>query len=106
MPKRKFLSDISTRYRRKLIREESDDLISLVFNKESVANSHLTFNNSASDNDHDEIVRVELNNAGIMQAGINLSLSDETNISESDVSLNNVLSLRAFIREDISNSGK
>lgn len=89
MPKRKFLSRISTRYRRKLIREESDELFAL-FNEESRINSYVNFNNSASDNDHDEIV--DLNHAifEIEQEAINLPFPDLTNISASDISLNNV----------------
>lgn len=89
MPKRKFLSRISTRYRRKLIREENDELFAL-FNEESRVNSYVNFNNSASDNDHDEIA--DLNHAifEIEQETINLPFPDLTNISASDISLNNV----------------
>lgn len=86
MPKRKFLSRILTRYRRKLIREESDGL----FNEESRTNSYVILNNSASDNDHDEIVNFNHATSEIKQEAINLPFFDLTNISASDISLNNV----------------
>lgn len=55
MSKRKCLSRISTRYRRKLIREESDELFPLIFSKECRVDSHIIMNNSASlSNDSDD----------------------------------------------------
>lgn len=67
MSKHKCLSRISMRYRRKLIREESDELFPFVFSEEECrANSHKVRNNSASlsDNSNDGIVRaVNVDNA-------------------------------------------
>lgn len=82
MPKRKlFQQDISTRYRRKLIRKESDELFAL-FNEESRTNSCEILNNSVSDNDHDESVNFNRVISEIeKQETINLSSSDLTNIS-------------------------
>ncbi|XP_026827842.1 uncharacterized protein LOC113562460 [Ooceraea biroi] len=102
MPKRKFKSHISTRYRRKLIREESDTLCSLIFNEECTINSQVILSNSASESNHDDLVHVNPNNASaIVQEIINSSFSEQSNISEPcDVSLNNVSLHEAFIGEE------
>lgn len=106
MAKRKLLS---TRYRRKLIREESDELFS-IFHEESRVNLYAILNNSASDNDHVEIEHVDyFNNAvsEIKQETINLPLSDKTNISASGASLNRELLPRILLtEEDDSNAQK
>lgn len=83
MPKRKFMSCISTRYRRKLIREESDELF-VLFNEESRTNSHVILNNSALDKNHNEIVNCNRAISAIEQEAIE-SFSDFTNISASDI---------------------
>src|SRR5580765_4877524 len=112
MPKRKlFQQDISTRYRRKLIRKESDELFAL-FNEESRTNSCEILNNSVSDNDHDESVNFNRVISEIeKEEAINLPFSDLTNISASDFFLNNVslhredyIITKDNIREDINNS--
>lgn len=109
MLKRKSPSRISTRYRRKLIREESDKLFAL-FNEEFGINTNIILNNFAS-SDHDEIVNC---NHAIFdeteQSIINSSFSDLTNIinktnitniSASGVLINNIsLHREDNIRQD------
>lgn len=86
MPKRKlFQQDISTRYRRKLIREESEELF-VLFN-EPRTNSCVILNNSVSGNDHhDESVNLNrvISEIEKQDKAINLPCFDLTNISESD----------------------
>lgn len=112
MSKRKCLLRISTRYRRKLIREESDELFPLTFSEEECrANSHKVINDSASlsDNSGDEIVRAaNVDNAlfEITQNKTVLPFSDEINISKYNVSLSNAFSHEICIREDDNNSEK
>ncbi|XP_029170333.1 uncharacterized protein LOC114940024, partial [Nylanderia fulva] len=106
MPKRKYPSRISTRYRRRLIREESDELFPLICNNEEPrTNSRVIKNNSVLNNDNDEILHANFNNAlsAFVQETTNLSFSEETNIFESDTSLNNTL-VRTFIIEDDNNN--
>lgn len=98
MPKRKlFQQDISTRYRRKLIREESAELFAL-FNENSRNNSCELLNNLVSDNDsHDEIAnfnRVIFEIDEKQETIINLPFFDLINISVSDFYFNNVSSYR------------
>lgn len=84
MPKRKlFQQDISTRYRRKLIRDESDELFAL-FNENSRTNSSINLNKSVSDNDdHDEIVNFNRVISEIEEQEI-IPFSDLTNTSAYD----------------------
>lgn len=113
MPKRKFLWNFSTRYRRKLIRE-SDDLFPLDFNEERRANldiitnnsvtnndQNVISNNSASDNDQEEIVHLDFYNAVpyTVQETSNLSLSYERSFLEFDVSSDNISSNQTVTRE-------
>lgn len=111
MSKRKFSSRISKRYRRKIIRECSDELLAR-FNEELDINTNEILNNSASSN-HDEIIDF---NCAISdktkQNAINLSFPDLTftnitnrnnitNISARNVSVNNIsLHRENNIRED------
>lgn len=102
------MSRISTRYRRKLIWEESDELFPLIFNETLPrANSRVIVNNSGALNNDNEIEHVDFNNvlSEIVQKTKTLpSFSDETNISESNASLNNTVLRRTFIREDVINN--
>ena len=101
MPKRKFMSSISTRYRRKLSREESDDLLDQ-FNEECRANSHIILKNSDSDNNHDEIANFNYAISEIEQETTNVPFSDFRSISASDISLNNIsIHRESSITEDI-----